>query len=282
MEIHIPEVSETKENITFLFKHFISVMDANVQKNELFRLVKTQALVYKFFEHVGSYIYLSKGTNIPEILNKTYYDVGTLSVTARAAFETMLSFFYIAIEPKENEEFEFRINCLLYSGLLERAKAFEAFTRGSKITHEEKMKAEKIEIENLRNKIKNSKYYLALKTGEQKNIIVDGEWRMDGWKQIAVSSGIEEEHFKTTYGYLCTQAHSGGNSFIQMRTAIVEKNTSGANSITDVAMLGALSFMINFLIKISPYSKAKHETSEKAFGYVNFYLSLFGTRLRDL
>jgi len=280
--VNIPDENETHENVVFLYKHFLKVVDANIQKNELHRLIKTQALVFKFFEHVGSYIYLLRDTKIPDIVSRTFCDVGTLSVTARAALETLLAFYHLAIEPKTDEELDFRINCLLYSGIFERNEAFESFTKDSKIKFKEKMDNEKTDLEKLKNIITNSGYYHELKPGTQKDIISQGKWKLKSWKEIALCLGINEEHFKVSYGYLCTQAHSGGNSFIQMRMAIVEKDINGDVSMLNIIVIEALSLMTNLIVKMSPYSKEEHLRDSKAVDYVNFYLDLTKVVRKDL
>ena len=59
----------------------------------------------------------------------------------------------------------------------------------------------------------------ALTAKQQKAVLQGQQWRLSGWANIGLDMGLDKSHAETFYSYLCSHAHSGYLSVLQVRQA---------------------------------------------------------------
>jgi len=185
------------------------------------RLVRSQGLAAKLFEHAASALWLSKGTRVPEMpdVGIDFGDHSTITLIARAALETYLVFYYVFLDPKTEDEFEFRFNAWLLAGLAERER--HPFQLAE---HQAQVAAEKPLYESYREAIRRTKTFKNLgtrKTGSktQQMVLKGTKWRFHPWREIAARAGFGPEYSRSLYAYLSDYAHSGSLAALQVSQA---------------------------------------------------------------
>ena len=218
---------QKEEEYLELLQAFFEVVEANkgISAGGDDRVLDAEGLAIKCFSHACSLLYLLRGTNVPD-LGAAFFDPGSINVLGRAMLESFLVFFYLFVDPENIEEETFRYHCWHYKDLLER-QGFPARSPEGK----ESLRAEKTVVSEIRSKIEASNSYAKL-TPKQKQSLIEGrEWRFKGWKKIALSAGLSEVHSDSFYTYLCSYAHAGSLSVLQMRqceTAAHQQSLVGA------------------------------------------------------
>ena len=259
--------NESRKRTLYLLQHYKYVFDANQKKNPSQRLIKGECLVAKCFQHCVSAIYLSDGVMMPVIAERRFSDVGTLSVTARAALESLLAFGYIFYLPLGDEELRLRYNCWELSGLLDRRHLSPSWPLSE--AHKNQLLKDEMEIEELK---KNILVNPVFDKSKQDQVFEERKWRTKGWEKIGVELGFDKDWIKTIYGYLCSQAHSGGLSGIQMDHALINNDVSQPTGLIEGTIPVVLSHMIILLTKMSAISKEEHESNNTAIAYVDEYM----------
>jgi hypothetical protein len=185
------------------------------------RLVRSHGLAAKLFEHAASAFWLSKGTRVPELpdVPVDFFDHGTVTLIARAALETYLVFYYIFLDPRTEDEFEFRFNGWMLAGLAERER--HPFRLAE---HQAQLAAEKPLYESFRRAIRQTKTFKSLggrKNGAktQQMVLKGRKWRFHPWREIAVRAGFGPEYSQSLYAYLSDYAHSGSLAALQVGQA---------------------------------------------------------------
>jgi hypothetical protein len=259
-----------QDEVLFLLQHYLKVIDASKKPNSTLRLNRAQGLIAKCLDHCASSEYLLRGTNLPEI-NLSFKDFGTVFVTARAALESLLTFGYVFYLPPTEEDFEYRYNAWILSGLIDRQEFFpdENLIQENK----EKVAAEKKEIDEIKTKLNSNQSFLRL-TDKQKNRVLQGEWRLDGWTAMGVQIGLNESRMRTIYSFLCAYAHSGGLSGIQYNHLVTLAEDPKQGDFIDPVVAVILANMVNMFCVLFPKSKETHEADKTAIEIVNLYLKL--------
>ncbi len=259
-----------QEEVLFLLQHYLKVIDASKQLNYTLRLNRAQGLIAKCLDHCASTEYLLRGTNLPEI-NFSFKDFGTVFVTARAALESLLTFGYVFCLPVTDEDFEYRYNAWVMSGLIDRQGFFpdENLIQANR----EKVTAEKMEIEEIKTKLNSNQSFLQL-TEKQKKRVMEGEWRFDSWTTMGVQIGFNESRFRTIYSLLCGYAHSGGLSGIQYNHLVTLADDPQQGDFIDPLLAVILANMINMFCALFPKSKEAHEVDRQAVEIINLFLKL--------
>lgn len=188
-------------------------------------LYDAETLSVKLFNHLGTIQYLSQGTTLPKIdkYQRHFVDHASISVLARAAFETYLSFYFIFIDKKCSlPERKFRHLLWKLGGLNDRQK----FVTVSK-ENCQKLDSENKIINKLQTELENTQSFLNLSPKLRKKA-KQGEWRLNkGWADLAEIAGFDKEIFRKVYRYLCSYAHTGGLSGLQIGQAIKVDDQKG-------------------------------------------------------
>ena len=143
-----------------------------------------------------------------------FFDSASINVVSRAAFETLLIFYHIFINPISVEERDFRYISWVLSGLIERQNFPIQSQKGKKqIEHEKEI------IDAFIERLKANRHFEALSPKQQRAIIEKGNWRFSSWSDLSVEAGLDETHGTSFYKYLCGYAHSGNLSALQIRDA---------------------------------------------------------------
>lgn len=244
-----------KEEVLFLLKHYLLVIDASKTQNSTDRLLKGQGLIAKCFEHCASTIYLLGGTNLGEIEIR-FKDFGTVFVTMRAALESLFTFGDIFFLPKTEEEFECKYDIWQLSGLLDRQGLFPE----SNLTQANKeiISSDKEKIEVLKTKIKLNPHFLTF-TEKQQARVMEGEWKFEGWVKMGVNIGLDKNRIKAIYSFLCAQAHSGGLSGIQYNHLVVTGEDPQIEETIEFTISVILAKMIDMFCELFPKTKEEHE-----------------------
>ena len=209
----------------------------------------------KVFGHLSSLYMLRMGTRI-KITDQSginYVDVGSISVLARAAFETYLTFHFIFIDPASAEESRFRFDCWDLAGYLERLKHPTMSQEAKEKQSQELAQAEKTKAE-----IQVSPFYGNL-SDKQRKALLKGEWKLHrSWHELAIRAGFGEAYFKSTYAYLCGHAHSGRVSVMQIQQALTREQQEAVSKVWfDVGKVIMAKFIVDYVL----LCRATHEIS---------------------
>ncbi len=257
-----------QEEVLFLLKHYLKVIDASKGPNATVRLKRAQGLIAKCLDHCASTEYLLRGTHLPEI-NFNFKDFGTVFVTARAALESLLTFGYVFYHPATDDEFEYKYLAWVMSGLIDRQEFFseENLIEANKV----KVAAEKKEIQEMKAALNSNQSFLKL-TEKQKNRVMEGDWRFDGWTTIGINIGFNENRIRTIYSFLCGYAHSGGLSGLQYNHLVTLADDPQQGDFIDPLLAVILANMINMFCALFPKSKETHESDRQAVELVYMFL----------
>lgn len=216
-------------------------------------LFEVEALTAKLFYHIGTVRYLWLGTQVtlPGDQPRLYVDHSSISVVVRAAFETYLTFYFIYCDLAVSEaEKELRYTSWRLGGLLDRQN-FKAVSEGNI----PKLELEKKEVDKLISEIESNPIFKGLEKKFQKTI-KKGEWRQrKSWSDLSGVAGFNKEIFKDVYSYLCSYAHSGGLSALQIGQAV---DISAQQELSNISIQYGLVIMSHFIqsyVKLFPKSK---------------------------
>jgi len=181
------------------------------------RLQDAEGLAVKFAFHSASIFYLTRGTTIEDFPSEPldFVDAASISVIARAAFETFLTFHHVFVSPQTDQDREFRYWAWLLSGLCERQKFPATLEK-----HQKQRADEKKQIQEHHKNLDANSIFQSLSKKQKDNIKKGRWWQVyGGWKRIATDAGLNELHASAVYGYLCGWAHSDSLSVLQVHTA---------------------------------------------------------------
>jgi len=176
-------------------------------------ILDAEGLAAKCLFHSSSILYLSRSTTLPDI-GASFFDTASINVLGRAALESYLVFYYIFTEPPTVDEKRFRYSAWLLSDLMEKQKYPARSPQGKLI-----LEGDKVTISTIKSRIVDSPFFLQLTENQQKALLCRGVWRVKGWTDIGISAGLSEIHAKSFYKYLCSYAHAGSLSVLQIRQA---------------------------------------------------------------
>lgn len=197
----------------------------------------------KLFNHIGSLYYLSKGTPLSIICDhhQRYIDHSSITVIVRAAFETYLTFYYIYCDPSVTiNEKRFRHLVWEIGGLRDR-QAFSVV----RPENMPKLEAEKAKLDQLISQLESTDVFLGLDSKAKKQAR-SGKWKYKkGWADCAEIAGFNKEVFRDVYSYLCSYAHSGGLSALQIGQAT---NIEDQKKLTGISLHYGMILMSHFII----------------------------------
>jgi hypothetical protein len=107
---------------------------------------------------------------------------------------------------------EFRHLSWALADLLERQE-FQATTP----EHKKQLENEAAQIQDIQRRLQASGERQTLTAKQQEQLFKNGRWRWQGWTEIALDAGMSPLHADQLYRYLCSFAHSGSLSVLQLR-----------------------------------------------------------------
>lgn len=223
-------------------------------------------LSVKLFNHLGTILYLSNGTKLPSIEKLQYHfvDHSSISVLTRAAFESYLCFYFIFIDKQcDLSEKKFRHLIWKLGGLNDRQK-FKVVSKENL----SKLESEKALIDELLSELETTQAFLALSPKLQ-NKVKQGEWRIDkSWSDLAKIAGFDKGIFRNAYSYLCSYAHTGGLSGLQIGQAINPKDQKGLSVLSIQFGLIIMSHFLFSYTNLFPETKTVFTKNADIFGLV--------------
>lgn len=170
----------------------------------------------KVFSHVSSAKKLFENNRV-DLNDGTYVefvDYSSIAVLTRASLEAYLTFNFIFINTSNMEQSIFRYHCWDLAGYLERQN-YQALSKESrdKKKREGQFIIEKMEI------LKGFDEYNRL-SSKQKAQISKGYWKLGAsWSDLAQGAKFNKEYFIDIYSFLCSYAHTGRLSALQIMQA---------------------------------------------------------------
>lgn len=225
-------------------------------------VIYAEGIGKKIFSHISCCYALLKGIKI-NFANGTYIefiDNSSIAVLTRAALEAYLIFNHVFISAETEEEMVFRFHCWDLAGFIER-KDFLAITDEGKETKKREAKSiqEKIII------VKENKVFQQLTTKQQSQIIEKGNWRLNkSWHDLAFDAGFNREYFKDIYSYLCSYAHTGRLSALQIMQL---KNKTEQYTLAEPFIAYCLVIISKYLfdyVELIPATKAAFDKNQEA------------------
>ncbi len=215
------DYKQLQEEYASLMTLFFNVVDsrAGVRISDETRwLYENEVLAVKLFNHLGSIRYLWYGTTLP-VINlqpRNYVDHASLFVLVRAAFETYLSFYYIYCDTAaSNDDKQLRYYIWKRQDLLARQKVPCATS-----SHVVVLDQDRTILAELLSKIESNAAFSSLAKNQQK-LAKEGKWRLSrSWADLAEIAGFNKRAFSLVYSYLCSYAHSGGLSVLQIGQSV--------------------------------------------------------------
>jgi hypothetical protein len=270
-------LNKEKEYIKLL-EILIKIIEANkgIHAGSDDRVLDAEGLALKFFGHACSAIYLYRSTTIPEV-KASFFDVGSINVLGRAALETFLVFHYVFVDPTSEQEKDFRYLSWLLAGLLERQEYAIQSSKGKEL-----LSAEAKLIAPLQEKLADNPYFLKLSHNQRKNLMQKGEWRLDSWKDIGLSAGLDETHAKEFYYYLCGYAHAGNISVLQLRQARTPESQRDLCAATISVIMIAIANMVKSYCKVFPKSHLVLTQDTEASRLVDIWITVGSTPMEDI
>lgn len=204
-----------QQQLEILMDFFIQVANslAGKQTEGQNGIKYAETIAKKTFSHITSAHALMKGikVNLSDGTYLQFIDHSSIAVITRAAIESYLTFNHLFISAGDKAENEFRYYCWDLYGFIERqnfkAEGEVAIKRKS---DEAKRIKETIDL------IRTLEPYKSL-TPKQRIRIEKGQWKLDTkWADLAKNAGFDKELFKDMYSYLCSYAHTGRLSALQI------------------------------------------------------------------
>jgi len=226
-------------------------------------LFDAETLAVKLLYHLSSILHLSFGTVVPRRAgnNNTFFDHASLNVLARVALETYLAFFFIYCDSSSgNEERRLRHSVWKLSAPTDR-QGFNLVSAAAV----QALAVEKQYMEKMLREIEENPVFLAMKETLRKKAR-KGEWRLGkGWADLAEIAGFDKQTFRTVYSYLCSYAHAGGLSGVQIGQAI---SKADQKLLSNISLQWGLLLMSHFLFSYTalfPETRSVLESDKEGY-----------------
>lgn len=278
------EMPTFQEDYIKLLETLIKVVEANkgTALGEDYRLLDAEGLCKKFIGHAASALYLFRSTTLPSVKvterGISFFDSGSINVLGRAALESFLVFHYVFVEPRSDDEKDFRYYLWLLASYIDREKFPSRSGEGKKQLNDEK----KI-IDALKEKINNNSIFKQLDKEKKVKLlrkIEKGEWRLQSWSNIGLSAGLSEILAKQYYGHLCAYAHSGCQSAQQVGNAETAETQKVLCFATMKLIMIAMANMIKAYCQMFEKSKDVIQKDEDAKTLIDQWVHI-GTSLQN-
>jgi len=154
--------------------------------------------------------------------NQIVHDFPSAFVLVRTLFEGYINMYYLLVNPRSDEERDFRLFIWERHALLERQKMGKFL--GS--THD-KLADEKNKIQQLTKKITSSNYFKKLSKPNEKWIRKEKEWTETSVFERADIAEIDRSQYKFIYKFLSNYVHSEAYALMQI-SSIRSPNTASS------------------------------------------------------
>lgn len=258
-----------------LLQVLFRITDANIGRSASERDLLAEAILVKFFNHATSILYLLRQTNIPE-LEASYLDIAGINALTRAALEAAYVFAYLFELPKSDSEREFRADAWMLYDLITRQE-FGAPPDQFKA----QLEKERQRIEQLTARLKGNSLFASLPGKEQKTFVEGKKWRTMGWKQIGLEMGLDAKTASSFYAFLCSHAHTGYISVLQVYQAKTDDQRRPLVSAQSSMLAVATAHMIAMYSRAVPSSLAELNKVPKDVEFVNMWKYIGAAKLMD-
>ncbi len=248
----------TRSQLTQTIKLFGQIFDslsATVPSDD--RLIYAQSLAMKVFEHAAAIFDLSFGVNTEPILGEDglLRAYSSMEVLERSILECLCTFFYIFIDPPDDDTFEFRFCVWQMRGLVVRERFntdFPPTHLGDVKTQIEYLKDQFEDIDDLRERIKATKQFSSIRKEKSKRkLLKEGKGYFPTWVELSQQVGISPRFSQLFYALLSDQSHSGGLSAIQMIVLSIKERDERIEGAVFFANL-LLSRMLFLYVELFP------------------------------
>ena len=165
----------------------------------------------------------------------------------------------------------------MLAGLIDRQKFPVLSPKGKNQLQQERQL-----IETLQEKVKENNYFQKLTNKQQKKLINNGEWKLQSWKDIALSAGLNESHAQAFYNYLCGYAHSGSLSILQLRQARTKASQKALCAATINILVIASSYMIRSYCLMFPKADKAIQKNKDDVEFIEKWISIGSASLEDV
>lgn len=253
------QIKELEELIQTLIDIIDGIASAKVlvKEHEIF----TDTLLMKSIYHFKSLVRLLKGdilyvdkTKVPII------DIPTCFIISRAIIETYVTFNYIYVAPKSEEERFFKFSLWKISALINRQGTKPLSVDSMKWKEEEKRLIDQLKI-----KLQNDPFYSELDRNQKRNLEKYGLPRINSWMDLITQSGLGDL-FLNCYQHFSQYAHSEFISVNQIKQGNYLNVDTNKSLITDGNLCISISKIlvsksILELITLVPIGKIIYNTS---------------------
>lgn len=237
------------------------------------RILDAEGLAQKCLFHACSVLYLLRSTRLPEI-GANFFDPASVNVLGRAALEAFLVFHYIFVMPSSESEKDLRYFSWVLADLLVKQSFPVQSPEGKTI-----LERERHQIRSLKEKLKANLYFQNLTSKQQKRLLNEGVWRLQGWTSIALSAGLNQAHADAFYRYLCSYAHAGSVSVVQLRQAQTAQGQRSLFAATMGLVMIVMAYMVKAYCAVFPRSQAALEQDKEGTLLVNQWIQIGATSL---
>lgn len=256
--MHQSNLQEMEILMNFYVQVGNSIVGKKIEGHKGIKYAET--IAKKTFLHITSAYSLMKGLRVKLIDNSyiEFIDHSSIAVLIRSALESYITFNHLFISPKDAIEKEFRFHCWDLYGFIER-KNFKAESEDSV---RRKMQ-EQEQIKETINLIRTFDSYKKLSPKEQARI-EKGHWKLNNkWPDLAENAGFDKALFVDTYSYLCSYAHTGRLSALQiMQTQTKEEQSVLIESLLGYALMILSKFICDYVFLI-PETRLAFEANKE-------------------
>ncbi|NJO81769.1 MAG: hypothetical protein HC828_02670 [Blastochloris sp.] len=266
-----------KENdYIILLNIFAHVLEANKGTPIEEKYLDGEGLASKCFFHASSLLYLLRSTQIPE-LGINFFDPASINVVARSALESFLVFHYVFAEPSTEDDKDFRYLSWKLVDLIERQK-YEVLSPQAKAKQEQEREI----IEDIKTRVTKNRYFKKLTSKQQKSLLGGKQWRIKSWTEIGLSAGLSKDNAVSFYRFLCSYAHAGNMSIVQLQQCETAEQQKRLCSATVYLTMITIAFFVKSYCQLFEKSKVFFEQNEEFSNIVKMWIQIGSTNLKDV
>jgi len=245
-EIEFPIVLNDYKKIIDVFIFLINTLVDEKIKDKGWKYF-SETLAIKFSLSANSLCQVINGSQVESSLSRLstrIFDISSLYILMRAQIENYLTFYYLYIQPKSEEEQEFRFLIYEMSGLENRQRFDTIFKDLQTIQINERRRIEEILI-----KIKNNRLFHTLSSKQKADILKNKHAKIISWSKLLEESDLVSSIFKKAWLLYSNFAHSEYASLIQIKGYFQEpyKTLSTRNLIQFMALVLISIFVKDFI-----------------------------------
>ncbi len=219
-------------------------------------------LINKFILHAYSIVDLLNGRNIKSDylgFQKNIIDISSIYTLTRTVIENYLTFFYLYVQPSNNEEVFFRYQLLELAGLHSRQRNKAVIDEHINLKEEERKKI--LELENI---IYNHPQFNKLNRKTRNNIQGRKAARIYTWEKLLNEADLNVDLFEAGWFLYSEFAHSEFVSHIQLYGYFSEELSSiEASDTVSSLLLALISVFIFDLVNLFKEVEERYNSLDK-------------------